>query len=144
MHKKGLGNRRGFFVLPSILFTGIVETMSSDLIHFVESPGFTKRIDKLASLDVLFTLQNDLASNPHHGDLMEGCGGARKARVGDKGSGRGKSGGFRYVYLYIEIAGTIYLLHFFGKNEKANLSKAERNEVAKLVKELKRVYGEKG
>lgn len=116
--------------------------MASDLIHFVESPGFTKRIDKLASLDVLFSLQSDLARNPLHGDLMEGCGGARKGRVGDKGSGKGKSGGFRYVYLYIEIAGTIYLLHFFGKNEKANLSKAERNEVAKLVKELKRLYGE--
>lgn len=117
--------------------------MASDLIHFVESPGFTKRIDKLASMEVLFSLQSDLVKNPLLGDLMEGCGGARKARVGDKGiSGRGKSGGFRYVYLYIEIAGTIYLLHFFGKNEKANLSKAERNEVAKLVKELKRLYVE--
>lgn len=40
------------------------------------------------------------------------------------------------------IAGTIYLIHFYGKNEKANLSKAERNELAKLVKELKRLYGE--
>lgn len=117
--------------------------MVSDLVHFVESPGFTKRIDKLASLDVLFSLQSDLVRNPLHGDLMEGCGGARKGRVGDKASGKGKSGGFRYVYLYIEIAGTIYLLHFFAKNEKANLSKAERNEVAKLVKELKRLYGEK-
>ena len=116
--------------------------MASELIHFVESPGFTKRIDKLASLDVLFALQSDLAKDPLLGDLMEGCGGARKARVGDKSSGRGKSGGFRYIYMYIEIAGTIYLLHFFGKNEKANLSKAERNEVAKLVKELRRLYGE--
>ena len=113
--------------------------MASELIHFVESPGFTKRIDKLASLDVLFALQSDLAKDPLLGDLMEGCGGARKARVGDKSSGRGKSGGFRYIYMYIEIAGTIYLLHFFGKNEKANLSKAERNEVAKLVKELRRL-----
>lgn len=117
--------------------------MSADLIHFVESPGFTRRIDKLASLEVLFTLQTDLVRDPEAGDLMEGCGGARKARVGDKTTGKGKSGGFRYVYIYIEIAGTIYLIHFFGKNEKANLSKAERNEVAKLVKELKRLYGKK-
>ena len=117
--------------------------MPTDLFHFVESPGFTKRIDKLASLEVLFSLQSDLARNPLLGDLMEGCGGARKGRVGDKASSKGKSGRFRYVYLYIEIAGTIYLLHFFGKNEKANLSKFERNEVAKLVKELKRLYGEK-
>jgi hypothetical protein len=117
--------------------------MASELIHFVEAPGFTKRIDKLASLDVLFALQNDLVEDPEHGDLMAGCAGARKARVGDKASSRGKSGGFRYVYVYIEIAGTIYLLHFFAKNEKANLSKAERNEVAMLVRELKRLYAEK-
>ncbi len=117
--------------------------MSPDLIHFVESPGFTKRIDKLASLEVLFTIQTDLVRDPELGDLMEGCGGARKGRVGDKATGRGKSGGFRYVYVYIEIAGTIYLIHFFGKNEKANLTKTERNEIAKLVKELKRLYGKK-
>lgn len=117
--------------------------MLPDFIHFVESPGFTKRIDKLASLEVLFTIQTDLVRDPELGDLMEGCGGARKGRVGDKGAGKGKSGGFRYVYIYIEIAGTIYLIHFFGKNEKANLTKAERNEVAKLVKELKRLYGKK-
>src|SRR5688500_15806953 len=117
--------------------------MATDLFHFVESPGFTKRIDKIASMDVLFALQSDLVRNPLHGDLIEGCGGARKGRVGDKGASRGKSGGFRYVYVYIEIAGTIYLLHFFGKNEKANLSKGERNEVAKLVRELKNQYGEK-
>ena len=109
--------------------------MANDLFHFVETPGFTRRIDKFASSDVLFALQNDLLRNPLLGDLMEGCGGARKGRIGDKSAGKGKSGGFRYVYVYIEIAGTIYLLHFFGKNEKANLSNAERTEVAKLVKE---------
>lgn len=118
--------------------------MGSELIHFVESPGFTKRIDKLASLDVLFSLQNELVRDPELGDLMQGCAGARKARVGDKTTARGKSGGFRYVYVYIEIAGTIYLIHFFGKNEKANLSKAERNELANLVRKLKRLYGKKG
>ena len=115
-----------------------------DLLHFVESPIFTKRIDRLASVDVLVALQNELLEDPMLGDLMPGCGGARKARIGDKSQRRGKSGAFRYVYVYIEIAGTIYLITFYGKNEKANLSKAEQNEVASLVKELKRVYGKKG
>lgn len=116
--------------------------MKAELIHFVESPGFTRQIDKLASLDVLFALQSDLVRDPELGDLLSGCAGARKGRVGDKAAGKGKSGGFRYIYVYIVIAGTIYLIHFYGKNENANLSKAERNELAKLVKELKRLYGE--
>jgi len=117
--------------------------MKSKLIHFVEAPGFTRRIDKLASLDVLFALQSELVLNPELGVLMTGCAGARKARIGERSSARGKRGGFRYVYVYIEIAGIIYLLHFFDKNEKANLSKAERNELGVLVKELKGLYGEK-
>lgn len=114
--------------------------MGEDLIHFVESPGFTKRFDKLASLEVLFRLQNELIRDPERGDLMAGCSGARKARIGDRSMARGKSGGFRYVYVYIEIAGTIYLLSFFDKNEKANLSMAERNELGALVKKLKSLY----
>src|SRR5437762_10576937 len=114
-----------------------------DLIHFVESPGFTKRIDKLASLEVLLDLQNDLVKDPERGDLMAGCAGARKGRIGDRSLGRGKRGGFRFVYVYIEIAGTIYLIHFYDKNEKANLSKAERNELAKLVRKLKELYAKK-
>ncbi len=93
--------------------------MAADLIHFVESPGFTKRIDKLASLDVLFSLQRDLVQNPERGDLMEGCGGARKGRVGDKRSGKGKTGGFRYVYVYIEIAGTILFTPFLWQERES-------------------------
>ena len=87
-------------------------------------------------------MQSDLVTDPELGDIMAGSAGARKGRVGNKAAGKGKSGGFRYIYVYIVIAGTVYKIHFYGKNEKANLSKAERNELAKLVTELKRLYGE--
>lgn len=92
---------------------------------------------------MLFSLQNDLLKDPERGDLIAGCAGARMGRVDDKAAGKGKSGGFRYIYVYIVIARAIYLIDFYGKNEKANLSKAERNELAKSVKELKRLYAEK-
>jgi len=92
--------------------------MKARLIHFVESPNFTDRIDKLASLEVLLSLQNDLVRDPELGDLMAGCAGARKGRVGDKAAGKGKSGGFRYVYVYIVIAGTIYLIHFTVRTKR--------------------------
>lgn len=41
------------------------------------------------------------------------------------------------MYLDIVIAEKIYLLSVFAKNEKANLSKAERNELKKFVEMLK-------
>ena len=49
-----------------------------------------------------------------------------------QGANRGKSGAFRYLYL--EKAETIYLLVFFSKNEKDNLSKAERNAHCRVSK----------
>ena len=62
---------------------------------------------------------------------MEGTGGIRKLRW-SRGS-RGKSGGVRVIYYYHDERMPLYLLTVFGKNEQANLSKAERNQLAKLV-----------
>ena len=65
---------------------------------------------------------------------MEGTGGVRKLRWGRQG--RGKSGGVRVIYYVHSEAMPLYLLTLFAKNERANLSMAERNELAALVVEL--------
>lgn len=62
---------------------------------------------------------------------MEDTGGIRKLRWG-RGN-RGKSGGVRIIYYYHDQRIPLYLLTIFGKNEQANLTKAERNDLAKLV-----------
>ena len=62
---------------------------------------------------------------------MKGTGGIRKLRW-NRGS-RGKSGGVRVIYYYHDERIPLYLLTVFGKNERANLSKAERNDLARLV-----------
>jgi hypothetical protein len=80
-----------------------------------------------------------LAENPKAGDLMQGTGGVRKLRWAR--GGRGKSGGVRVIYYFHGDAMPLYLLTVFGKNEKDNLSKAERNELAKLVAILKSTAG---
>jgi len=65
---------------------------------------------------------------------MEGTGGIRKLRWAR--AGRGKSSGVRVIYYFYDDSMPLYLLAVFGKNEKANLSKEERNRLAKAVKEL--------
>jgi hypothetical protein len=47
----------------------------------------------------------------------------------------------RVVYFFHNETMPIYLLTLFAKNEKANLTKAERNALARLVAELKRAHG---
>jgi hypothetical protein len=72
-----------------------------------------------------------LAAHPKSGDLMEGTGGVRKLRWG-RGA-QGKSGGVRVIYYVHSDAMPLYLLTLFAKNERANLSKSERNELRELV-----------
>jgi len=47
--------------------------------------------------------------------------------------GKGKRGGARVVYYFHSEQLPVFLLAAYGKNEKANLTKAERNAMAKLV-----------
>ena len=48
----------------------------------------------------------------------------------------GKSGAARVIYYYHSDRIPLFLLTAYGKNERANLSKAERNELAQLVEIL--------
>ena len=75
-----------------------------------------------------------VAKDPERGEVMQGTGGVRKMRVGR--GGRGKSGGGRVMYLHHDANHPIFLRGAFAKNEKSNLSEAERNELAKFVKTL--------
>ena len=57
--------------------------------------------------------------------------------------GRCKGGGVRVIYYLHSEAMPIYLLTMFAKNERANLSKAERNALAGLVDVLVQVWLER-
>ena len=81
---------------------------------------------------------NYLAAHPKAGDLLEGTGGIRKLRWG-RGT-QGKSGGVRVIYYVHSDAMPLYLLTLFAKNEQVNISKTERNELAKLVDLLVQIW----
>jgi hypothetical protein len=80
-----------------------------------------------------------IAADPEAGAIMPGCGGARKLRVAKPG--RGKSGGYRVITYYAGDAVPTFLITVFAKGEKDNLTKAERNDLAKLTKVLTAAYG---
>ncbi len=70
---------------------------------------------------------------------MQGTGGIRKLRWASHG--KGKSGGVRVIFYYHNDAIPLFLLTLFGKGEKSNLSKSERNELAKFTALLIKNYG---
>ncbi len=97
----------------------------------VELPEFIRRSDKLLSQAEKSSIINYLALHPASGDVMQGTGGIRKLRW--SAQGRGKSGGVRVIYYYHNKTLPLFLLTVFGKGEKANLSKQERNDLATLT-----------
>jgi hypothetical protein len=83
-------------------------------------------------------LPDELLADPERGDLVKGLGGVRKARIAAPTRPEGKSGGYRYLYLYLEMRGRIYLLYIFDKRERADLNDEERKVLASIVDRLKR------
>ena len=65
---------------------------------------------------------------------MQGTGGIRKIRFALEN--RGKSGSVRVIYIDFLMYEKIYLLTAYPKNEKENLSQAERNQMKTLVEKL--------
>jgi len=79
-----------------------------------------------------------LSSDPTAGDLIVGTGGARKVRFA--GRGHGKSGGYRVVTFFAGDDIPVFLLDIYGKGNRANLTKAERNELRAVLSELPKAW----
>jgi hypothetical protein len=104
----------------------------------VETPFYLADAERLFSPDERKAIVDRLAADPACGVTVPGGGGIRKVRFGF--GGRGKSGGARIIYLFSGESLPVFVLAVFAKNEKANLSTAERNVLARLVTNMVRDY----
>lgn len=111
-----------------VIMQTVIET--SGFLRDADQAGMTKaEIEKLVSI---------IAANPEAGAVIQGTGGCRKVRIA--GRGKGKSGGYRVITFYSGPEIPAFLLTVFGKGEKDNLTKSERNGLAVLTKELVASY----
>ena len=107
---------------------------------FIESRVFSRQLLALGwetAAVMLAAIQSDLLANREHGPVVPGLGGVRKTRAADPSRGKGKRGGFRYLYLYFAIEQQIYLLYMFSKKEREDLSPDERKLLRGLAAESK-------
>ena len=111
------------------------------LLTVAELPEYLRAAVRLLADADRRAIIDQLAAHPAAGDLIEGTGGVRKLRWAR--DGRGKSGGVRVIYYFHSEAMPLYLLTMFAKNERANLSKAERNALAGLVDLLVQIWLER-
>ena len=108
-----------------------------ELLTFVETNVFTKRMSALGFEGSLRGLQLELLDNPGTGDIDPGTGGLRKIRLGDPARGKGKRGGARIHYLWLPHRGRIYLMFVYGKNEASTLTADQKKNLRAVVAQIK-------
>lgn len=101
----------------------------------VETPIFMRQADKLFSEDEKRELIDFLAKNPLAGDEIPSTGGVRKLRFST--AGRGKRGGARVIYYYLDEVMPVYALLAYTKAMKTDLTPHEKRLVSALAAVLK-------
>ena len=107
----------------------------------IESDAFLADAKSFFTEDERAELVLYIAMNPDAGTVMPETGGVRKLRWGLQG--RGKRGGVRVIYYFHNETLPVFLLNVFAKNEKANLSKAERNALRRYIPVMIAAYRRK-
>ena len=103
-----------------------------------ETPFFLRKAAGLLDEEERSNLVAFVGANPGAGDVIPETGGVRKMRWALQG--QGKRGGARVTYYFHGEAFPVFLLTVYGKGQKANLTKGERNELKKLVPLLLKSY----
>jgi hypothetical protein len=104
----------------------------------VETVRFLKDVKAMMSDSEREELVAFVGANPEAGEIIPESGGVRKIRWALRG--RGKRGGARAIYYYHDERLPVFLLAAYAKNEKANLSMAERNAMKRLTAGLVASY----
>ena len=107
----------------------------SQLLAFVEVASFDRSRAEISE-EALRRVQNELQKDPYAGELVAGTGSVRKIRVA--ASGRGKRGGARILYYYVDRQLTVYLLLAYTKNKKSDITKEEKAMLRRLVDAIER------
>ncbi|WP_114787372.1 type II toxin-antitoxin system RelE/ParE family toxin [Vibrio tetraodonis] len=94
---------------------------------FVESSIFEKYRSQYLSDEEFRLFQAEIMSNPKQGDVIQGTGGLRKIRVASKC--KGKRGGSRIIYYFLDEQRRFYLLTIYGKNEVSDLTAEQKKQL---------------
>ena len=119
-----------------------VYVVMTELHTVVETPAYLSdaRHCKISEAE-RSAIVNAVAGDPDGGDLVKNTGGVRKVRVAARG--KGKSGGYRIITVYISNDIPVYLLAMLSKGERANFSDADKKAFRQLSAEIKEMWKER-
>lgn len=104
---------------------------------FVETGVFRALLDQIEDRELERMIKNEILKCPEKGDVISGGGGIRKLRIANSLRGKGKSGGYRVLYLDLPRQERTYLLLIYDKDELENISSVQKIQLKKLVEVIK-------
>ena len=105
----------------------------------IRSSRYERAAVRLLRSSVQQELEESIAAEPERHPLIPGTGGFRKARWRRQDSGKG--GGVRVIYYFMVRPDLAYLADLYAKNEKENLTHAERIQLKKITSEIQQEFG---
>ena len=97
--------------------------------------NYENRVGKSLRPEERAAMELHVADNPEIHPIVAGTGGVRKARWGRRG--KGKRGGVRVIYFYRSASDVVYFLDIYAKNEKEDLTSADKQQLKELVNRLR-------
>ncbi len=99
----------------------------------IETRPFSAWVNEAMTFEDYTAFQELLMKQPDCGSVIPGCGGLRKVRVSDARRGKGRRGGMRIVYLYFQEIKQFLLVVGYDKDQKTDLTPAERKALRMLA-----------
>jgi hypothetical protein len=103
---------------------------------FIRTREFDRDADGLLDDEDMRRTEQYLMQHPTAGELIAGTNGLRKLRVPE--GGRGKRGGARVIYLYIQVRDRIVFLAAYAKSSRSDLTQRGYAALAKVAAALKK------
>ena len=113
--------------------------MSKPLHEVIETPDYFRDAKAAGMSDAeMWRAVMQYAAKPDLGEEVKGSGGVRKGRLA--GKGKGKSGGYRIMAVYVGPMVPVYLIGVLSKGDRENFTDAEVKDFKKMTTALKAAY----
>jgi hypothetical protein len=110
--------------------------------QIIAARGYQRRASRLLSPDARAAAEAAIVARPDAWPVIQGTGGARKARIGLPG--RGKSGGARVIYFFSASPSVVAFLDIYAKNAKDDLTSADKRDIREAITEIRAALRQTG
>ncbi len=110
------------------------------MIRRIATRLYERQVRRLLTVAEREAGEAEISSRPDAWPVIQGLGGARKARVAR--GGRGKSGGARVIYFFMPAPGVVALLMAYAKSDKEDLNEGDRKAIRAAIEGLREDLGD--